>query len=159
MTLQAVGRHDIGARMLAFFAFRRPRLVRIDLELRSYFDAQLEQVLPQLPQLARDLLDEMPLIVEDFPSPQMLKKLGMQRRGDLCGLYTGVPINERSVQMSGVLSEAIYLFREGILNMAVDRRGRIDEQELREQIRVTILHELGHHHGLDEDDLEELGYD
>ena len=62
-------------------------------------------------------------------------------------------------QPSGILSEAIYLFREGIFNLAADRRGRIDEEELREQIRVTILHELGHHHGLDEDDLAELGYD
>ncbi len=42
--------------------------------------------------------------------------------------------------------------------MATDRRGRVDEAELRRQIRITILHELGHHHGLTEEDLEELGY-
>jgi predicted Zn-dependent protease with MMP-like domain len=42
--------------------------------------------------------------------------------------------------------------------MAKDRHGRIDEQELRRQIRITVLHELGHYHGLDERELRELGY-
>jgi predicted Zn-dependent protease with MMP-like domain len=42
--------------------------------------------------------------------------------------------------------------------MATNRRGHVDEAELRRQIRITILHELGHHFGMTEDDLRELGY-
>jgi predicted Zn-dependent protease with MMP-like domain len=73
-------------------------------------------------------------------------------------LYTGVPLTQRHVELSGVLSDAIYLYREGIFALARDRHGRFDEQELRRQIRITVLHELGHYHGLDERELRQLGY-
>lgn len=59
---------------------------------------------------------------------------------------------------SGTLPDVITIYREGILRASADRRGRISNDRLREQIRITILHELGHHHGMTEDDLEELGY-
>jgi predicted Zn-dependent protease with MMP-like domain len=130
----------------------------MDTELRQYFDEQLESVLADLPQQVHDLLDEVPMIVEDYPSPQIMRKMGVRRRSDLCGLYTGIPLTEKSIEHAGYLSDSVHIFREGILAMATDRRGRIDEQELRRQIRITILHELGHYHGFDEDDLEALGY-
>jgi predicted Zn-dependent protease with MMP-like domain len=76
----------------------------------------------------------------------------------LCGLYTGVPLDRRQVELSGVLSDAIRIYREGIWSLATDARGAVDQQELRRQIRITILHELGHHHGLNEQQLQELGY-
>jgi predicted Zn-dependent protease with MMP-like domain len=126
--------------------------------LRDFFDTQLEAVLAELPQRVHDLLDEVPMIVEDYPSPELMRKLGVRRRADLCGLYTGIPLTARSVEHSGVLSDAIHLFREGVLSLAIDRNHQIDEAELRRQIRITILHELGHHHGLSEEDLDELGY-
>jgi predicted Zn-dependent protease with MMP-like domain len=130
----------------------------MDDSLRHYFDEQLESVLAGLPRQVHDLLDEVPMIVEDYPSPQIMRKMGVQQRSDLCGLYTGIPLTERSIEQTGQLSDSVHIFREGILSMAADRRGRIDEAELRRQIRITILHELGHHHGFDEDDLEALGY-
>lgn len=130
----------------------------MDDELRDYFDQQLELVLPQLPEAVHRLLDEVPLVVEDYPSPRQMRQLGIRHRRHLCGLYTGIPLTDRSVLHSGVPSDVIHIFREGILSMATNRRGRIDEDELRRQIRLTILHELGHHHGLSEDDLEALGY-
>jgi predicted Zn-dependent protease with MMP-like domain len=130
----------------------------MDPSLRDYFDEQLEAVLAELPERVHELLDEVPMIVEDHPSREILRKMGMRRRGDLCGLYTGIPLTEKSVLHGGVLSDSVHIFREGILGMAVDRRGRIDEDELRRQIRITILHELGHYHGFDEDELESLGY-
>jgi predicted Zn-dependent protease with MMP-like domain len=130
----------------------------MDQELRQYFDEQIDLVLAELPQQVHDLLDEVPMIVEDYPSPQVMRTMGVRRRSDLCGLYTGIPLTQRSIEHAGQLSDAVHLFREGILSMATDRRGRIDEPELRRQIRITILHELGHHHGFDEDDLEALGY-
>jgi predicted Zn-dependent protease with MMP-like domain len=126
--------------------------------LRAYFDQQLDWVLAQAPQRVHELLDEVTMYVEDYPSRRLMRQMGVRRRRDLCGLYTGIPLTKRHVEHSGVLSDAIYLYREGILSLAVDRRGRIDEDELRRQIRITLLHELGHYHGLDEDELEELGY-
>jgi predicted Zn-dependent protease with MMP-like domain len=82
----------------------------------------------------------------------------VRHRSQLCGLYTGVPLTQRHVDLSGVLSDAIYIYREGIFSMAQDRHGHFAEPELRRQIRITVLHELGHYHGLDERELRQLGY-
>jgi predicted Zn-dependent protease with MMP-like domain len=98
------------------------------------------------------------LYIEDHPSPEVMRRMRIRDRRQLCGLYTGIPLNDRSVAHSGVLSDAVHIYREGIMHLAMDRRGRVDEDELREQIRLTVLHELGHHHGMDEDELRELGY-
>lgn len=130
----------------------------INSKLREYFDQLVDDVLADMPPRVHELLDEVPMYVEDHPSPKMLAQLGIRRRWQLCGLYTGIPITQRHIEHSGVLSDVIHIFREGILSMATDRAGNIDEQELRKQIRITILHELGHHHGLDEEELEALGY-
>ena len=127
-------------------------------QLRQYFDEQTDWVLERVPRRVHDLLDEVTMYVEDHPPRRVMQQLGVRRRDHLCGLYTGIPLTERHVEISGVLSDAIYIYREGILSMATDRRGNIDEDELRRQIRTTILHELGHHHGIDEDELQELGY-
>lgn len=125
---------------------------------RQYFDEQLEHVLARVPQRVHELLDEVTMYIEDHPPPSVMRQMGIRHRGQLCGLYTGIPLTRRFVELSGVLSDAIYIYREGILAMATDRRGNIDENELQQQIRTTILHELGHHHGIDEEELRELGY-
>jgi predicted Zn-dependent protease with MMP-like domain len=126
--------------------------------LRSYFDEALEQALAELPPEAKKLLDDVPLVVDDYPSPEVLQRVGVRHRGALCGLYTGVPLIHRSVQQSGIPSDVIHIYREGILNQATSRRGEINAEKLRRQIRITILHELGHHHGLTESELRALGY-
>ena len=125
---------------------------------RGHFDRQLERVLAAMPPMVHALLDKVPMYVEDRPSRDVMRKTGARHSWQLCGLYTGIPLIKRSVQHSGVLSDVIQIYREGILNRAVDQEGQIDEDELRRQIRITILHELGHHHGLDERQLQELGY-
>lgn len=96
--------------------------------------------------------------VEDYPAQRVLQELGVRRRDALCGLHTGVPLTDRSVMDSGRLPNVVTLYRLGILAMARRAGGHIDQDELRRQIRITLLHELGHYHGLDEDDLEALGY-
>jgi len=127
-------------------------------ELRDYFDRHLQQVMAQLPPRVHELLEDVTMYVEDHPSRRVLQEMGVRRRSQLCGLYTGIPLTQRHVELSGVLSDAIYIYREGILAQAQDRHGRIDEDELHRQIRITVLHELGHYHGLDERELRELGY-
>ena len=133
---------------------------------RERFDALFEEVLASMPPGVHAMLDEAPVVLEDAPSPRLLRELGMDpREDDLCGLHTGIPLTHRSVNDSGVLPDVIHLFREGI----IDHAGGWDEGEdedgpyggearIREEIRITLLHELGHHFGLDEDDLDRLGY-
>lgn len=126
---------------------------------RALFDQLLEQVLADLPDDLHALLEEVPLIVEDYPSPALSDELGLEAPDGLCGLHDGVALTERSVEASAELPTMIYLFRVGIIGMARDARGRLDHAELRHQIRVTLLHEIGHHFGFEEDDLRALGYE
>ena len=126
-------------------------------ELREEFDAELEHVLAELPPLVKQLMDDVPLVVEDYPSLEIMRRAGVRHRSELCVLYTGITLIHRIVEHSGVPSDVIHLFHLGILSQS-RRRGEIDKAELREQIRKTILHEYGHHHGLTERDLRKLGY-
>ena len=125
---------------------------------RCRFDEQLEGVLERLPPMIHELLERVPLHVEDYPSEEVMDQMGMEYIDDLCGLYTGIPIGEKSVTHSGTMPDVVTIYREGILSAATDAQGRIATDRLREQIRITVLHELAHHHGLTEDDLRKLGY-
>jgi predicted Zn-dependent protease with MMP-like domain len=133
---------------------------------RERFDRLFEEVLASLPEGVHALIEEVPLVLEDRPSREILRELGIADDDDeiLCGLHTGVPLTDRSVERADA-SDVVQIFREGIVDMA----GGWDEDEdeegpfggverIREEIRITILHELGHHFGLDEDDLDRLGY-
>jgi len=127
-------------------------------EFRELFDSQLEQVLPDLPAQVRGFMDRVPLIVEDYPSREIMRRMKIRHPSHLYGLYTGIPLIKRSVDHSGTPSDVIHIFRLGILGQSRRRDGSFDEAELRNQIRRTILHEYGHHVGLSERDLRDLGY-
>lgn len=118
----------------------------------------------ELPPPLRQLLEEVPVIVIDRPSSAMLRSLGLDAASEddamsLCGLHTGRSITERSVVDDAVIPEDIHLFREGILDLAGGFEQPGGDDLVYEQIRITLLHEIGHHFGLDEDDLARLGYD
>jgi predicted Zn-dependent protease with MMP-like domain len=125
---------------------------------RRRFDEQLDWVLRRLPPSIHELIERVPLHVEDYPSDDVMDRLDVEYIDDLCGLYTGIPIGEKSVTHSGTLPDVVTIYREGILSAASDRGGHINVERLREQIRITILHELAHHHGLGEEELRKLGY-
>jgi predicted Zn-dependent protease with MMP-like domain len=133
---------------------------------RERFDRIFEEELDALPDSIHELLDRAPVVLEDRPSRKLLEEMGLDPEiDDLCGLHSGVPLTERSVNDSGVLPEVIHLFREGIVDEAggweedEDEEGPFGgEDAVRREIRITLLHEIGHHFGLDEGDLERLGY-
>jgi len=81
-----------------------------------------------------------------------------RRPADLCGSDAGVPLTERALEDTGEMPDSVHLYRMGILEESADEDGRVDEAELERQIRITVLHEIGHHFGLSESDLEERGY-
>ena len=135
-------------------------------EARRTFDRLLERQIDSLPEDLHELLEEVPLIVEDMPTDAVLRDLGIGERGrvSLCGLHSGVALPDRSVEAPPRVPDRMMLFREPIMRVAgyppravrPVSRGRVDELE--RQVRITLLHEMGHHFGLDEDDLAELGY-
>jgi len=130
---------------------------------REYFDGLLELEVEQLPPRVHRLLHRVPLIVEDHPSDQVIAEFELGSRDELCGLHDGIPLTDRTVEGGDLdVPEHIMIYREGIVTHAnhelADGQSGSLEDEVRRQIRVTILHEVGHHFGLNEDDLDELGY-
>ena len=132
--------------------------------LRDLFDAILEAEIEALPAEAMAVVESSAVIVEDEPSAAVVASLGMtpEEGRDLCGMHDGIPATEQSVDDTYMLPTQIMLFRGPIMRLAGYRyeHGReVNRGELVEQIRITLLHEIGHQFGLDEDDLSELGYD
>jgi len=126
---------------------------------RERFDGLLEEVLESLPDELLERLETIPLIVEDSPDPKLLAEMGLPADEPLCGLHTGFMMTERSVEHAYSLPEEIHLYRRGIIELAGGWESLEADDFVYEEIRITLLHELGHHFGLDEDDLERLGYD
>lgn len=129
---------------------------------RDEFDELLDREVEALPEQLFSLLDEVPLVVDDEPSAELLTGLGMRPgEDDLCGLHDATAYTEQSVEQGWDMPGQIMLFRGPIRRLAQEitgEAGRRLAEELRRQIHITLLHEIGHHFGLDEDDLERLGY-
>lgn len=119
---------------------------------KKVFGELVERALAELPAQFAEHLEEVPIEIRSRPTREQLSRLGLDDDELLLGLYDGIPLTERSVEHSGVRSPVIYLFQDDI-EIASDTEG-----ELIEQVRTTVLHEIGHHFGMDEDDLDELGY-
>jgi predicted Zn-dependent protease with MMP-like domain len=123
---------------------------------RDIFDRILDRIVDELPQQLHELIEELPVIVEDEPSLDLLDEMDVGEDSDLCGLHWGTPLTRRSVSQLPEVPDRILMFRGPIIRLA-GWRGR-GTRELERQIRITLLHEIGHHFGLDEDDLARLGY-
>lgn len=116
------------------------------------FGELVELALAEVPAPFAEYLEEVMVEVRDRPSARLARKMGTRRGNLLLGLYRGRPRTNRSVEDSATLPDVIYIFQDSIEQVARS------EQELIEQVRTTVLHEIGHHFGMDEDDLDELGY-
>ena len=112
------------------------------------FRELVAEALDGLPPEWGELLDNIAVVVEDEPSAEELRELGMDPdEGDeLLGLYQGTPLGERGFQYGG-LPDRVVIYRGPISRIARSRR------EVIEQVQETVLHELGHYFGLEEDDL------
>ena len=119
---------------------------------RTTFEQLVERALEELPPQFAAFLEEVPVEVRPRPTRNQLERVGLDEDQLLLGLYDGIPLTMRSVEHSGVRPAVIYIFKEDV-ELASD-----SEQELVEQVRTTVLHEIGHHFGMDEDDLDEAGY-
>jgi predicted Zn-dependent protease with MMP-like domain len=143
---------------IGWFAREETRTSNMTPELRDLFDEQVELVVAELPMQVTDFMKDVPLIVEDYPSREVMQRMRIRHPAHLYGLYTGIPLIKRSVDNWGVMSDVVQIYRLGIFSKSRTRDGGFDLPALRENIRKTILHEYGHHVGLTERDLRDLGY-
>jgi predicted Zn-dependent protease with MMP-like domain len=119
---------------------------------KAQFGALVEEAIAELPPQFADFLEEVPIEVRDNPDESQLRGAHVTGRGLLLGLYVGRPRTRRNIEDSGAMPDVIYIFQEPIQTVCNSR------DELVRQVRVTVLHEIGHHFGLSEEDLTRLGY-
>jgi predicted Zn-dependent protease with MMP-like domain len=111
------------------------------------------QVIDKLPRQFRDQLHNVEIVVDKRPSDELLRAEGLDPRHDtLYGIYEGVPLPERSHLDPPLLPDKITIFAESLL------QDFPDPDDLREEIRLTVLHEIAHYFGMDDEAIEDLGY-
>lgn len=111
----------------------------------------VRDIVARLPAELRDTFEELPVVVQDLPSLDLIRKSSGAVAPDTLGLYTGANLFERSVMYFAGLPPTIYIYRRNLERFAST------DDELVKEIETTLLHELGHHLGYDEDDLDHLG--
>lgn len=123
---------------------------------RALFDKLLEEIILTLPAEFRERLAEIPVVLDDEPSVELQKELGAYEPGepsDLCGLHSGPSHSEGTGLEQVASAPLIQLFRGPIFRLAGAK-----PKALKREIRITLLHELGHHFDFSEEELADRGY-
>ncbi len=117
---------------------------------RSQFEKLVRQALGEIPGELLAFIDNVDIVVEDWPARDQLGGHVLQEGELLLGLYEGIPLTERS-DYGMVLPDRITLFQEAIESVCNS------PAEVVEEIRKTVVHEVAHHFGIDDHRLSELG--
>jgi len=137
---------DVFARANALDPAYYPLPVEID---EADFRAAAGEALDNLPRSIREYVADVPVLVEDYPSAEMLAAENISPQ--ILGLYVGTPGTEAEVMNQPEDITRVLLFKKNLEKICRDR------DDLLEQIQITVRHEVGHHLGLSEEDLERLG--
>ena len=114
---------------------------------------EVGRVIDRLPRSFRERLLNVEFVVEERPSIELLRAEGLDPRHDtLYGIYQGIPLPDRSSLDPPLLPDKITIFAEPLLEDFPD------PEDLHEEIRLTVLHEIAHYFGMDEEEIEDLGY-
>ena len=114
-------------------------------------EAIARRALDSLPEPFAGHLREVVLLIEDFADEETLSAMGIEEPFDLSGIYEGIPITERSVDHSGTLPDRIRLFRRPILDEWAG-----GDDTLEHLVAHVLVHEVGHHFGLSDEDMHAL---
>ena len=114
-------------------------------------EAIARRTLAALPEPFASHLRDVVLQVEEFAGDAILAEMGIEDPFDLTGLYEGLPLNQKSVDISGSLPDRILLFRRPILDEWAD-----GEDTLERLVAHILIHEAGHHFGFSDDDMHAL---
>ena len=117
---------------------------------RDIFETLVDEALRDLPQQYKDLMDNITVLVEDYPSQETLKSLG-GKGGLLLGVYHGVPYKHRGPYYGNLPPDIIVIYQKPIEMVCRT------EDEIREKVREVVIHEVGHYFGLSDKDMLENG--
>ena len=120
---------------------------------RGTFDILVRKAISRIPRQFRDAMENIEIVVEDWPDPDLMEELSGERDACVYGLFVGKPLPDRSAGDWGELPGLIYLYRKPL------EEDFPDPEELAREIEITLVHEVAHFMGFDEDILTEYGYD
>jgi predicted Zn-dependent protease with MMP-like domain len=120
---------------------------RID---RAAFTRLVQESIDSLPQNFRKLLENVAVLVEDFPSPETMRDMRLRSPYQLLGLYHGIPLDKRGSYYGNVPPDVVIIYQIPI------ERACATEDEIREQVRDTVIHEVGHFFGFGEAELRDV---
>ena len=118
---------------------------------RKRFEEIVGEGLDELPREIAEAMTNVFVVVEDWPSPELLRKMKLRNRYQLLGVYEGIPLLKRNIAYSA-LPDRIVIFQKPIEAICSS------EFELREEIKKVVVHEVAHHFGISDRRLRELGY-
>jgi predicted Zn-dependent protease with MMP-like domain len=117
---------------------------------RRQFEALVEKSLRKLPKAFKEKVANIAVVVEDWADDATLEEMGIEPPDTLYGLYRGVDLTQRDSNYGNVLPDVITIYQGPIEEDAAD------EEEMAEIVRETVVHELGHYFGLDDDTMHRI---
>ena len=117
---------------------------------RAAFERHVAEALASIPTRFRDAMQNIVIVVEDEPSPDLLEELEIEPPDTLFGLYQGTPLTERTAGYGNVLPDRVLIFQ------GPHEREAEDVDDLIVCIGETLIHEIGHYFGLSEEEIEEI---
>jgi predicted Zn-dependent protease with MMP-like domain len=117
----------------------------------AFFERFVAEALEALPEVFRSRLENVEIVVEDWPDRRTMRLAGVRSPADLLGFYHGVPLTRRTSNYMLVLPDKITLYRQPILMRCHTL------EEVRDLVARTLRHEIAHYFGIDDDRLEEIG--
>ncbi len=118
------------------------------------FDELAAAAWARMPRQFRDLCGDVTIQIEDFATDEVLRELGLDSAFDLLGLYQGVSLDKKSVMDPGGVPDRVYLYRRPILDYWAEH-----EETLGHIVSHVLIHEIGHHFGLSDADMEKIEAD
>ena len=119
---------------------------------RKAFEKLIDESVRELPEEFQKKLENIAIIVEDYPSEELMEQMDLSPDDTLFGLYEGVPLTERGFFEQPLHPDRILIFQRAIEDECDS------PEEIKDELKTTIVHEIAHFFGMDDDDLEELGY-
>jgi predicted Zn-dependent protease with MMP-like domain len=117
---------------------------------RAKFEALVARAMRGLPRNFRDKIKNIAVVVEDWADAETLAEMGIEPPDTLYGLYRGIDLTRRDASYGNVLPDVITIYQGPIEEDAVD------EDDMTEIVRETVIHELGHYFGLDDDTMHQI---
>ena len=117
------------------------------------FDDAVAQALDRIPYDFHQFLDAVAVVIEEEPSLEVLRDLGIPDGDTILGVYFGVPIGEKSLFDVPFEPDRIVIYKAPLEELCETA------EELIEEIEITVVHEIAHHFGIDEDTLARYGYE